>query len=302
MPQGILASYYKSIAMRTFISLIALFLFGNMAVAEAAVAVRLDGLWRNDRENISVRIESTNQGIRAKRLDQNVWHFYAKKHEGMYSDGQGNFYEVRGNNEIMWRSASSNKQILFERVTGDQSDNHQSRSDWQTGDTDDRNGDGRRDDDRRGDDDWYGDRDDRRYDDDCKDDRHYDRNDGYGNRGRFSSLNGEWYSQNGRRTIDIRPEQNGLRVYREDGRGMLFAPTRDSKIFKSRRGDTIAWLNANTLQLKTTDRHNFIFHRGGNGEIRGNGHGKSNGHVHGNGHAKGHAHGNGKAKGHLKKS
>ena len=270
-----MASFYKRIAMKAMISLIAFLFVAGIPLSQANAAVRLDGLWRNNKENISVRIQSTAQGIRAMRLDQSVWYFYTKQHEGLYSDGKGRFYEVRSEDEIMWREASTGKRILFNRVTNDQSDSRESEPDWQSDDdrgTNDRRDDGDWDNDRRrGDDDWDNDRDNDRHDDGRYDD--------YGNRSRFASLNGEWFSQNGRRTIDIRTERNGLRVYREDGRSILFAPTRDSKVFRNRHGDSIAWLNTNTIQMKTYDKHNFIFHRGGEIDSRGK-------HGHGYGHAK----------------
>ena len=45
-------------------------------------ASNLDGLWRNQRQNITIRIEQDHlDGFRAKRIDQGVWYRYTLKND-----------------------------------------------------------------------------------------------------------------------------------------------------------------------------------------------------------------------------
>ena len=82
-------------------------------------AAHLDGLWRNQRQNITVRIEQDNDGFRAKRTDQGVWYRYSLKKDYYYVDRYGNSYEIIDQDEIEWREAGTNKRLLFTKVDSD---------------------------------------------------------------------------------------------------------------------------------------------------------------------------------------
>ncbi|HJW28967.1 MAG TPA: hypothetical protein VJ508_06910, partial [Saprospiraceae bacterium] len=79
-------------------------------------AHHLDGLWRNDRENISLRIETTDQGFKARRLDQGIWFFYTEDRDHVYVDRNGNYYEILDEDHIAWHDARVDKRIDFYRA------------------------------------------------------------------------------------------------------------------------------------------------------------------------------------------
>ena len=105
------------------------------------LAYHLDGLWHNDREDITIRIQSQDDGFRAKRIDQGVWYYYQPAGKNIYTDRQGNRYEVIRENEIIWRDARTNNRVNFRKV--DDHDRNRSRidghdRDWKKGHASDR--------------------------------------------------------------------------------------------------------------------------------------------------------------------
>jgi len=184
-------------------------------------AHHLDGLWCNDHQNISLRIETTDEGIKAKRLDQSVWYFYANQEDQFYVDRNGNYYEFLDDDNIIWREAESKKSILFKR-------------------SDDRNGSGWND---------YG-------------DNYNEWPDNYGNSNwnnhcneiwdhhRNHSVEGNWYSQNGRHHIQVEDDRRGIRVRRSDGRWMYFEEIDKNEKYRNDQGDIIRLLDDHSLQWK----------------------------------------------------
>ncbi len=80
-------------------------------------AAQLDGLWRSDRQDITLRIEQSENGIRAKRLDQGIWYNYILRDNNVYADRHGNWYEVIDDHEIMWYESGSSKRMYFTKIS-----------------------------------------------------------------------------------------------------------------------------------------------------------------------------------------
>lgn len=103
-------------------------------------ANHLDGLWHNDRDDITIRIESQEDGFRAKRIDQGIWYYYQPAGENIYSDRRGNHYEVIRENELIWRDSRTNNRISFHRVNDRErhyrevKDHGRDRRNWTRGD------------------------------------------------------------------------------------------------------------------------------------------------------------------------
>ena len=85
-------------------------------------AAHLDGLWRSDRQDITLRIEQSDNGFRAKRLDQGVWYNYILRDNNVYADRHGNWYEVIDDREIMWYESSSSKRMYFTKISDSDDD------------------------------------------------------------------------------------------------------------------------------------------------------------------------------------
>jgi hypothetical protein len=101
-------------------------------------ASELDGLWRSDRQNITIRIEESSDGIRAKRIDQGIWYKYIEHERDYFVDRTGNSYEVITSDEIIWREANSTKRLSFRKVSARNNNNwnedryYDERRNWQS--------------------------------------------------------------------------------------------------------------------------------------------------------------------------
>src|SRR5688572_13544892 len=104
----------------------------------AAKADPLDGLWQNDRQNITVRIEQEGNSFRAKRTDEPIWYRYDLQDDNVYADRNGNWYEVLDQNQLEWNEARTNKRIIFRRVDS-RSGDHTTDRDHSGGTYDPRN-------------------------------------------------------------------------------------------------------------------------------------------------------------------
>ena len=81
-------------------------------------AAHLDGLWRSDGQNITLRIEQSDKnGFRAKRMDQGVWSNYILRDNNVYADRNGNWYEVIDDRELMWYQSNSSKRMYFTKIS-----------------------------------------------------------------------------------------------------------------------------------------------------------------------------------------
>ncbi len=214
----------------------------------------LDGLWRNDRQNITIRIEQDEEGFRAKRSDQAIWYRYRMEDDDVYVDRYGNWYEVIDQDELEWNEASSNKRLIFTRVN--------SRDDASWDDRNDRRAPDRTHDPR--------DRDNDRWDNDTRDHR------------QRSSIEGRWYDRSTKERLEIEAVSGGYRVRTQHGPWEKYSGDRNGSRIRSRSGNVIQLIDRNTIRLESSqDRHEHIYIRQGNGQTK----------SHRNGHSKGHSKG-----------
>lgn len=197
-------------------------------------ANQLDGLWRNDRQNITLRIEQDEDGFRAKRIDQSVWYRYSLKSDDVYVDRLGNWYGVLDRDEIEWNEASSNKRIVFSRVDSrddDAWDHAQNSNDAH--------------------DPWDQNRD--RWDED------------EWNNSRRSAITGRWYDRSTKERLEIESINGGYRVRTQHSAWEKYAADRNGNRLRSTSGNTIQMLDRNTIRWKSYQgRHERIFIRQGN--------------------------------------
>ncbi len=214
-------------------------------------ASQLDGLWRNTRQDITVRIEQDDDGIRAKRTDQGIWYRYVAKDENTFVDRNGNKYDWITDDEVVWTESGSAKRISFTRIKEDR-------------DNPDYN-----------DDDWNRDRDDDRWD---NDDRNNDRDRDWGNG--TSMLEGRWFDRQNRQYVDVKSFKGGLMVKMRNGGYDKYYADRSGARFKNNNGNIIQVMDRDTLRLRTSQGRDVrIFSRNDNSNDHhcGNGnHGKGN--------------------------
>jgi hypothetical protein len=192
-------------------------------------AYHLDGLWRNDRQNITVRIETIEDGFRAKRIDQGIWYRYTAQDEHHYADRYGNYYELQNENEITWNEASTGKRISFLRVDYRDEDawddihhgwnQHPDKHDYQPWM-----------------DQWY-----------------HDHN---------GRMDGIWIDSYRRSEIEIISFKGGLRVKRPYSGWVKYYPDRYGDCFRDDIGNTIHIIDHHSIRWTSYHgRHERIYHR-----------------------------------------
>lgn len=219
-------------------AIITAFLFCFTAVK----ADHLDGLWRNDRQNITIRIEQDENSIRTKRTDQGIWYTYTQQDANTFTDNKGNRYEVINDDQIAWIEFTSRKRISFERADSNEDswDDHS--------DTDGSY------DPRERDDPWNRDHRDR----DERDDR-----DEWDRQGR--SIEGRWYAKSTKERLIIESIGSSYRVRSLHGGWEKFNVDRRGRL-RSGSGDIIEQINSDKIRLLSNrGRYEQIFVRQGNG-------------------------------------
>jgi len=198
-----------------------------------ARANHLDGLWRNDRLNITLRIESQDEGFRAKRIDQGIWYTYLPQDDYIYTDRFGNAYVVQSDNALVWNEAGSGKRIIFSKIDS-------------------------RDDDRWG----YSNE---RYD------RGYPYK-GYDHRPRANArqhnftdfLNGRWMDTYRHNELEIECFRDGIRVRSEHSGWEKYYPDRYNHSYIDKYGNTIQLIDSDSIRWQSQNgRHDRIYHRAG---------------------------------------
>ena len=217
-----------------FTALILMLGFGTGLYAE-----HLDGLWKNVRQNITIRIEQVNDGIRAKRNDQGVWYRYEEQREHVYADRNGNTYQVIAEDQLQWKEAGSGKRIIFTRVGSAQDPG------WTSEQNDPRN----------------------RGKIKGKDERYHVR----------APIAGRWYNRSTKERLIIEPMDGAYRVRTQHGGWETYAINRSGERLKSRSGSMIQLIDRNTIRVKDKkNREERIYIRQGNGHVKEKkkGHGK----------------------------
>ncbi len=82
----------------------------------------IDGIYENQKAKVKVQVESTANGMRAKRLDQNRWYEYEQIRPGQFRDSQGNTYYIIEDDQIEWEGPEGKKRIRFMRSDAGQTD------------------------------------------------------------------------------------------------------------------------------------------------------------------------------------
>ena len=172
-------------------------------------AGHLDGLWRNDRMRITLRVEQDQTGFKAKRTDQGIWYHYTTNDNIRFADHNGNWYELVDHDELVWHEANRPKQVYFEKV-------------------DSRNND-RRNYDRNND---YG------YDDPYDDRWNNARWNNARSRDVRNQIEGDWYELNGRDDLRIKLFDDGIKVKSDRGGWDKFYPDRTRNRFRDNQGNT----------------------------------------------------------------
>lgn len=193
-------------------------------------AYHLDGLWRNDRHNITLRIESLDEGIRAKRMDQGVWFKYLTKDGRYYIDRLGNTYVIQSENDLVWHEASSGRRINFSRI------HNRNNERW---------------------DNW-----------DSRNDHNLGHNDAEHNpwespgHDKFNSLNGRWIDPRRNNKLEIESIRDGIRVRSDRSGWEKYYPDRYNCSYKDKHGNTIQLIDRDSIRVEGRQgRHDRIYHR-----------------------------------------
>lgn len=189
-------------------------------------AYHLDGLWRNDRQNITLRIESAEDGFRAKRIDQGVWYEYVTKDGYRFLDRYGNAYILKSDQEIMWHEAGSGKKIYFSKI-------------------DNRNGDGRV------------------YKEKKNRNGHHYENQGRSSRNHPQNhLNGIWVDSNSDEEIQIEYFKDEIRVKKAHAGWQKYYPEQKGHVFRDKYGNTIQLMGNDSIQWENQNgKHDKIYYR-----------------------------------------
>lgn len=205
----------------------------------AVKADHLDGLWRNDRQNITIRIEQDGDGIRTKRTDQGVWYTYSQQDANTFTDKKGNRYEVVNDDQIAWIEFTTRKRISFDRVDSNEDS-------W-----DDQSDTGGSYDPRDRDDPWN------------RDPRDRNDRDEWDRQGR--NIEGRWFAKNTKERLIIESTGSGYRVRSLHGGWEKFNLDRRGRL-RSGSGDIIEQINTDKIRLLSNrGRYEQIFIRQGNG-------------------------------------
>lgn len=183
-------------------------------------ANHLDGLWRNERLRITLRIEQDQDGFRAKRTDEGIWYHYTTDDNRYFTDKRGNWYELIDDEQLVWNDVKSDKRINFNRVDNrdyNQFDNRGNIYNPYSDSYDSRNANA-----------WH--------------------NNSYLDRTEF--LEGSWYQRHGRGNLQIETFRGGIRV-KTDHRGWeKYYGDRSGNRFRDDDGDTIILIDNETLRFR----------------------------------------------------
>jgi hypothetical protein len=195
-----------------------------------ARAHHLDGLWRNDRQNITLRIESTDDGFRAKRIDQGIWYNYITKDGFQFIDRYGNYYTMQSDDDLIWYEPTTTRRIHFSKIENQWNEN------WSFNDRNNRS---------------YGYNDfDHPYQEDPRHGNHPD------------VLNGRWMDTYRNHEIEIECFRDGIRVRSERSGWEKYYLDRYDHSYKDKNGNTIQLIDSDSVRWESTyGRHDRIYHR-----------------------------------------
>ena len=179
-------------------------------------ANHLDGLWRSDRNQLTLRIEQEEEGFRAKRTDQGIWYHYSTDDNRHFVDRYGNWYELLDDDEIAWHELNSTKRIYFTKIdnwNNDRWDNYGNNYDPFGNSNPDR---------------W----------------NHAPYLDARNN------IEGNWYARNGDDGMQIESFGGGIKVKTHHGGWKKFYPDRSGNRFRDNNGNTIRFVENDKLRFR----------------------------------------------------
>lgn len=202
-----------------------------LVLALPAQAYHLDGLWRNDRNNITLRIESLEEGFRAKRIDQGIWYKYLTSDGYQFVDRYGNAYSIQSDNEIIWNEANSGRRIYFTKVENRRDENREYRGN--------------------------------------RNERDYIHNDYSRNPWSYPGqnvhadfLNGQWIDTYRNDELEIECFSDGIRVRRDHSGWEKYYPDRYDHSYKDKYGNRIQLIDNDSIRWEGQyGRHDRIYHR-----------------------------------------
>ncbi|MBK9981489.1 MAG: hypothetical protein IPP15_03530 [Saprospiraceae bacterium] len=183
-------------------------------------ASHLDGLWRNERLRITLRVEQDQDGFRAKRTDEGIWYHYITDDNRYFTDKRGNWYELIDDDQLVWNDVKSDKRINFNRVNNRDYNQFDNRGIIYNS---------------------YGNSYDRSTQNDWYNNSYVDRTD---------YLEGNWYQRNGRGNLQIETFHGGIRVKTEHRGWEKFYGDLSGSRFRDDDGDTIILLDDETLRFR----------------------------------------------------
>ena len=75
----------------------------------------IDGVYVNNQAKLKLIVESTPDGIRTRRLDQEQWFTYEQIRPRQYRDAKGNMYYILEDDQIEWEGSDGIKRIRFKK-------------------------------------------------------------------------------------------------------------------------------------------------------------------------------------------
>jgi len=75
----------------------------------------VEGKWINATKGLTLIVETTSNGIRVKRTDQQNWYEYEEYRVGQYRDKDGNNYYLIDGEKLEWEGKDGERRLVFSR-------------------------------------------------------------------------------------------------------------------------------------------------------------------------------------------
>ncbi len=83
----------------------------------------LSGYWTAEERNVTLIIEETLSGFKAKRTDRNEWYYYSQEGRDRYIDNLGNSYQILNNSTIVFYN-NKGRNLTFRRKNSTNRDSY----------------------------------------------------------------------------------------------------------------------------------------------------------------------------------
>jgi hypothetical protein len=201
--------------MKTYFQMLIVMLLMDIP-APGILAHPANGLWHNDRDHITIRIEADGKGIRTKQLDEGTWHFYKQQKHGRYKGQHGQSFKWRKDNTLIWHRGHGRKDLFFRKEADVSRKNHRHYSLPIN----------------------YGHQ---RKNHTAAKARHPENHPPI-------SIGGQWCDPGGNMPIEVKIKSNGIKVRQSQGRWSRFDGLYKNVLYSNRHGDVIQVINPHMLQ------------------------------------------------------